>query len=226
MRGPSLIWSLSFSTQDTEPPLSPDDQITLFSDEILAAIPLEDFERLEEAGAIDQFRRDAEIVALYLVRSWHFDSAWWADAGLRKIFDDKLPATKAIALAHANGFALRLSGKGQSKREYLRQYWDDQTFFQVAAMRGAGVSAHEASHQAARWRDEITDGSFTTKASTVEKEYPKWAKSSLRGKVSCDQLSQVMECLTPSEKVDLIQSNALRVALMPPLANGLQGERR
>jgi len=192
----------------------------------LAQISLEEIEHLENVGALAGVRMGAEIAALYLARSWHFSSPWWVDAALRKIFDDKLPITKATALAHANAMDMRITEKGQNKREFLRQQWDDQTYFQVAAMRAAGASAKEASRHAARWRDENTGGDFTAMASSIEKDFPRWAKDSLRGKVWCDQLSQRMERLTHSEKLDLIQGNMLRAAILPSLAYGLQGERR
>jgi hypothetical protein len=227
MRGPTLPVSLDFfSVEDTEPVTTPKDLIAELSNDFLMAITDEELERLEAGDGLALFRRNSEIAALYLARSLHFRSPWWADAALQKILDDKLPLTKATALAHATAMDLRLTEKGQSKREFLRQHWDDQTYFQVAAMRGAGVSAKEASRHAARWRDETTGGDFTSMASTVEKEFPRWAKGSLRGKVWCDQLSQRMERLTPSEKLDLIQSNKLRAAMLPSLPYGLHGERR
>jgi hypothetical protein len=227
MRVPTLSCSSAvLSGHDDEPPLLPEEQIAAFSSQMLALIPLEEIEHLKNGGTLEGVRMGAKIAALYLARSLHFRSPWWADAALRKIFDEKLPVTKATATAHANAMDLRLTEKGQSKSEFLRQHWDDQTYFQVAAMRGAGVSAKEASRHAARWRDETTGGDFTSMASTVEKEFPRWAKGSLRGKVWCDQLSQRMERLTPSEKLDLIQSNKLRAAMLPLLPYGLHGERR
>jgi hypothetical protein len=233
MRGPTLPVSLDFfsredlfSGEDTEPVTTPEDLIDELSNDFLVAITDEEHERLEAGDGLAPFRRNAEIAALYLARSWRFCSPWWADAALQKIFDDKLPVTKATVIAHANAMDLRLTEKGQSKREFRRQKWDDHTYFQVATMRDAGVSAKEASRHAARWRDENTGSDFTTMASTVEKGFPKWAKGSLRGKVWCDQLSQRMERLTPSEELDLIRSNKLRAARLPSLPYGLHGERR
>lgn len=227
MKGPTLACpSTVLSGHDNEPPITPSEQIAAFRNEILAAIPLEDIERLEEAGALAPVRRDAEIVALYLARFWHFKSPWWADEALRKVYASRLPATKAVEIVHVRAADLRLCDKGQNKGQFLRQAWEDRAFFLAAAMREAGVSAKEASHQSARWRDEFSVGAFTAKASTIEKEYPKWADDPLRGKVWCRQLSQEMEGLTAAEKTDLIQCNKLRVGMLPPCPEGLRGERR
>jgi hypothetical protein len=227
MRGPTLPVSLDFfSVEDTEPVTTPKDLIVELSNDFLMAITDEELERLEAGDGLALFRRNSEIAALYLARSLHFRSPWWADAALQKIFDDKLPLIKATATAHANAMDLRLTEKGQSKREFLWQHWNDQTYFQVATMRDAGESAKDASRHAARWRDENTGGDFTLMASTVEKNFPKWAKDSLCGKIWCDQLSQEMKGLSPSQKLDLVQSNMLRAARLPSLAYGLQGERR
>lgn len=227
MRGPTLSCSsIVLSGHDDEPTTPPEDQIAAFRDEILAAIPVKEVERLEEVGALPRARRDAEIVGLYLARFWRFESPWWSDEALRKIFSDKLPVTKAAELAHARAADLRIANKGQNKGDFLRQAWDDHTFFQVAAMREAGLSAKEASQQAARWRDEFSDGAVTVKASTIELGYPRWAADPLRGKVWCGQLSREMAGLTAAEKTDLIQCNNLRAAILPPCPEGLRGERR
>jgi hypothetical protein len=200
MRGPTLPVSLDFfSVEDTEPVTTPKDLIVELSNDFLMAITDEELERLEAGDGLALFRRNSEIAALYLARSLHFCSPWWADAALQKIFDDKLPLIKATATAHANAMDLRLTEKGQSKREFLWQHWNDQTYFQVATMRDAGESAKDAS---------------------------RWAKDSLCGKIWCDQLSQEMKGLSPSQKLDLVQSNMLRAARLPSLAYGLQGERR
>jgi len=227
MKGPTLAClSTGLSGHDNEPPITPSERIAAFRNEILAAIPLEDIERLEEAGALAPVRRDAEIVALYLARFWHFESPWWADEALRKVFASGLFVTKAAGIAHACAADLRLVDKGQNKSQFLRQAWEDRAFFLAAAMREAGSSAKVASRQAARWRDEFSAGGSTVMASTIERDYPNWADDPLRGKVWCRQLSQEMEGLTAAEKADLIQCNKLRVGMLPPCPEGLRGERR
>ncbi len=227
MKGPTLAGpSSSLSGHCNEPPITRSEQIAAFRNEIVAAIPEEDIERFEYEEALAVVRRDAEIVALYLARFWHFESPWWADEALRIVFASKLPATKAVETAFVSGADLRLRDKGQNKGQFLRQAWEDRAFFLVAAMREAGVSANEASHQAARWRDEFGVGAFTAKASTIEKEFPKWADDPLRGKVWCGQLSQETEGLTPAQKADLIQANKLRARILPPCPDGLRGNRR
>jgi hypothetical protein len=206
--------------------MTSEQQIEAFKNEIFAAIPFDEIDRLEDLGASASIRREAEVVALYLARSWHFDSPWWADEALRKIFTDGLPVTNAARTAHARAADLRLADKCQNKSVFLRQAWEDRAFFLSATMREAGVSAKEASEQAARWRDEFSAGAFTAKASTIERNYPKWADDPLRGRVWCGQLSQVMEGLTSAEKADLIQCNKLRARMLPPCPEGLRGNRR
>ncbi|MBW6419569.1 hypothetical protein [Celeribacter sp. PS-C1] len=108
----------------------------------------------------------------------------------------------------------------------MRQRWEDYAFFQVAAMRIAGISATEASEHTARWRDEFSIGESTVKASTIEKGYTAWVSDPLRGKVWWTQLSREMEGLTAKEKISLIQANKLRAEMLPPSPKGLKGVRR
>lgn len=227
MKGPTLGYpSSGFSGYNHGPPISPAEQIAAFKTEILAEIPLEEIERLEDVGAWHPVMRDAEIVALYLARFWHFDSPWWADEALRKVFASRFPLTKAAEIAHVRAADLRLGEGGQNKGQFLRQAWEDRAFFFSAAMRESSVSAKVASQQAARWRDEFSSGAFAAKASTIERNYPKWADDPLRGRVWCGQLSQVMEGLTSAEKADLMQCNKLRARMLPPCPEGLRGNRR
>ncbi len=227
MKGPTLSSrSDILPGKNTESELTPEERIAAFSDEILSAIPVEEFERLEDRGNWKAARARAEIAALYLARFWHYESPWWGDEALRMIFAEGLPVTKAVGVTHARAADLRLADKGQKKTVFLRQQWEDRAFFQVAAMRAAGVSAREASHQAARWRDELSNGDSTVMASTIQKGYPKWAAGPLRGMVWCSQLSREMRGLSPSQKLNLIQCNKLRAVMLPPCPEGLVGERR
>ena len=227
MKGPLLSCPSSvLAGPDDEPASTPEEQIATFKKEILAAIPVERFEYLEDTGALLPASTSAEIVALYLARFGHFKSPWWADEALRKLFRDRLPVTKALEIAHARAADLRIANDGQHKSQYLRQVWEDQALFLVATMREAGVSVTEASRQAARWRDEIGAGAITVQASTNEKAYPGWVADPLRGKVWCKQLSQEMERLASAEKADLLQANRLRARMLPPCPVGLRGNRR
>lgn len=226
MKGPLLSFrSNAIEGPDDEPPTNPEDQIDAFTDEILASITLEEHDRLEARGNLEAVNRSAKIVALYLARFWHFQSPWWADEAMRKVFSDGLTVTRATVIAHEHAAVLRLADEGQNKRDFLRQHWEDHTFFQVATMRTAGVSAKEASQHAARWRDEFSDGGSSVMASTIERGFPAWASDPLRGKVWCRLLSREMSELTASEKSDLIQSNKLRALMLPSCPEGLQGER-
>lgn len=227
MKGPTLACPPSrLSGHGNEPPITPNEQIAAFRNEVLAAIPVKDIERLEDVGALAQVRREAEIVALYLARSWHFESPWWADEALRRVFANKLPATQAVETTFVRAADLRLGETAQNMDQFLRQAWKDHAFFLAAAMREAGVSAEEASRQAARWRDEFSNGASTIKASVIERDFPNWAADPLGGKVWCTQLSHEMEGLTSAEKADLIQCNKLRARMLPPCPDGLRGTRR
>lgn len=238
MKGPTLSSRSDILTgEDTEPDTTPEVMIAECAEEILAAIRWEDYEpsAAPETTPLSPQKtlrnrltdlRNTEIVALYLARCGYFECPWWADEALRKIFEDRLPVTKAAETVHAYAADLRLAGKGQKKRSFLRQKWEDHAFFQVATMRAASVSATEASEHAARWLDEFSAGDFTLSASTIEKEYPKWASDPLGGQVWCRQLSWETAGLTPSKKLDLIQCNKLRTEMLPPLPRGLKGTRR
>jgi hypothetical protein len=227
MKGPTLRlpsgrdWGASI-----KPQVLPEEMIAAFTGEILDAIPLAEIESHEDTCSWGEVKRCAEIVALYLARFHHFQSPWWADEAMRKVFSDRLPLTKAAEIAHTQAADLRLADKGQDKPTFLRQGWEDHTFFQVAAMRATGVSAKEASQHAARWRDEFSDGDASIKASSIEKGYSDWASDPLRGKVWCSQLLQEMAGLTPSQKLDLIQCNSLRADMLPPCSKWLIGVRR
>mgnify|MGYP005851197531 CR=1 FL=1 len=211
---------------EAEPQVLPEEMIAAFTGEILDAIPLAEFESHEGTGSWGEVRRCAEIVSLYLARFGHFKSPWWADEALRKIFTDRLPLTKAAEIAHTRAADLRLAGKGQGKKAFLQQVWEDHAFFQVAAMRAAGVSAREAAEHGARWRDEFSDGSFTVRASSVQKDFPKWASDPLRGKVWCNQLSREFAGLSPSQKEALVDRNKSRATKLSPCPAGLIGQRR
>ncbi len=227
MKGPTLSFSSSvLSGPDTEPTTAPEEMIAGFTREILSAIPLDEFEWREEYDSWDTIRRAAEIVSLYLARSWRFKSPWWADQAIQKLFTERLPFTKVTENMHSLVANLRLADEGQKKSDFLRQIWEDQSFFQVAAMRAAKIRSDDASQHAARWRDEVSNGEFTVKASVVEKGYPKWASDPFRGKVWRRQLSQMMDGLTEAAKIDLIRSNKLRAEMLPAPPNGLKGERR
>lgn len=227
MKGPTLRFQSGPDWgANIEPQVLPEEMIAAFTGEILDAIPLAEFESHEDTGSWGEVKRCAEIVALYLARFHHFKSPWWADEALRKIFSDRLPLTKAAEITHNQAADLRLEGKGQSKTAFKRQGWEDHTFFQVAAMRAADVSAREAAEHGARWRDEFSNGEFTINASVVEKNYPVWASNPLRGMIWCDQIAREMAGLTPSQKLDLIQCNKLRAVMLPPCPDGITGERR
>lgn len=227
MKGPTLhLQPRAEWGANIQPLVSPEEMTAAFTSEILDAIPLAEFESHEGTGSWDEVRRCAEIVALYLVRFHHFKSPWWADEALRRIFTDRLPLTKAAEITHSWAADLRREGKGQGKKTFLQQGWEDHAFFQVAAMRAAGVSAREAAEHGARWRDEFSDGSFTVRASSVQKDFPKWASDPLRGKVWCNQLSREFAGLAPSQKEALVDRNKSRAAKLPPCPAGLIGQRR
>ena len=224
MRGPSLFIPTTWPDEsDLE---TPSEMISSFATEILAGLDDDTFERLEIDGSLEPLRLEAEVVALCLARSWHFKSPWWADEALRLLHTKNLPTTKATENAHIFAADLRISGDGQSLKKFQRQHWEDLTYFQVSAMRMAGISAKEASQHGARWRDEFSDGNATVKASKIDKGYPKWASDPLRGKVWVGQLSRVMSKLNDAEKIKLIRKNKSRAAKLPPLPEGLKGERR
>ncbi len=83
MKGPTISCSSAvLSRHDDEPPLPPEEQIAALSGQILAQISLEEIEHLENIGAFAGVRMGAEITALYLARSWHYRSPWWADVRL------------------------------------------------------------------------------------------------------------------------------------------------
>lgn len=227
MKGPDLgVASSVLSEVDHEPQTPPDVQIDNFANEILTASPLDEFERHKDNETLETLRQTAEVIALYFARSLHFKSPWWADEALRRLHAENLPTTKTTKTVHAIAANLRLTGDGQTLTQFQRQNWEDRTFFQVAAMRAAEISVEEAAQHSARWRDKSSDGNATVKASTIETGYPKWASDPLLGKVWVGQLLRVMSKLNDAEKINLIQSNKLRAAMLPPLPEGLKGQRR
>lgn len=238
MRGPQFSSSVNVLAAEGGGCLTPPDHmIEAFVDEILSAVPWEAYEiegrpddllpRWSRRPRRQQYDRlNAEIVALYLARSWHFESAWWSDIALTRLFDADLPATKVVSNTHRRASDLRQEGRGQSKHHFLCQFWNDHTFFQVAAMRAGGVSATEASSKLAVWRERFSDGQFTVKASTIQKNFPDWSRDPLGGWIWCQQLDAAMRQLSEPERSGLVCANRLRSVLMPDSPVRLSGERR
>lgn len=227
MKGPSIgVASAVFSELDCEPQTASDEQIDNFINEILTAIPLDELELHKENGTFKTVQQAVQVVALYLARSLHFNSPWWADEALLQLHTNNLPTTKTAKTVFALAVNLRLVGGGQKLDGFERQRLEDVTFHQVAAMRVAGHSAEEAARHGARWRDDFSDGNATVMASTIQKGYPTWASEPLLGKIWVSQLSCLMSKLSNKKAANLIQAHLLLAELRPSLPSGLKGFRR
>ena len=194
-------------------PIHPEEQITAFKNEILAAISLEDCEQQEGEAALALVLPDAEVAALYLARFWHTRNPWWADEALQVVFHTGLPVTKAAKVAHSEAMEVRKQKTTRQQGQMLRRFEDqklkDFAFIQIETMRTTGIALSKACRTMALWLDQFSKGIDKDReklgiqtvpkrmwnSETLRNQSPKWRDAWLGGKVWADAIRTTYEVM-------------------------------
>ncbi|MEM6961977.1 MAG: hypothetical protein AAF550_09595 [Myxococcota bacterium] len=249
MIGPSLQWIEGSASQNVVLEAGSEELVATLTDELVAAKFLgtsyaADTPTHEELDAVPSVflshdwggasgRREqvsieveAETIALYLVRFWKSRNPFWSDIAARRAFDHSFPVAKCIQTALVNAMAIRLElSSAQSKtaaNRFERECFRDLCFFRMASLALGGVSHRAAARETARWCDGASGGQYTLKASSLEKDYPKWTRDPLLGLIWVRQINQLRN--DAPELFDAKQEELL--SRMPSLSGALVGIRR
>lgn len=245
MRWPTLSrQSSALSGCGDEPAMTPEERIAAFKNEILAAIPLEECERLEDERALAAVVRDAEVAALYLARFWHKRNPWWADEALQVVFDAGLPVTKATKVAHSEAMEVRKQRTAHQQGQMLRRFEDqklkDIAFVQIETMRKTGIALSKACGAMAVWLECFSKGSKEDreklgiqtvpkrmwKAETLRSQSPRWRDNWLGGKVWADAIRTTYETMDNETRKDTRDKLLRRLEKIGPAEGILAGEPR
>lgn len=254
MKGPAIgIRSKVLLGQDDDPPLTPEQMITDFKDEILTAISPDKHEPPSNDAVVPSIfreqprnrvsdQRNAEIVALYLGRFWNTKNPWWSDEALQVAFRSSLPVTSSAQVAHTEAMELRgripARQQGQKFRRFNEQRLKDLVFVQIATMKEAGATLVSASEGMAEWLEWFSKGCDADRkkfelppppkrqwtAKTLEREARRWCKDPLKGKLWAEAIAREARDLDEGGREYLRSRLTMRLQAIGPARARLRGE--